>query len=407
MTTFAIDDKATPEQLSAAINYLLSNVQPVNASNVVTGQITDYNGTVVGYLYKYIYVKYADSFDGTVNFSNSPTGRSYYGLRNSDDITESTNPADYVWTQVAGGFGSIRFLYYLVTGGRQAQFQVGTTAPNTGWAVDPGTAIDLDIITSAKGGPANFIVNRITSATTAPTDAECISAIGRTPIDGDLCTVVYSSGLGSILYKYQTGGWVVWQPYISTDLILANTIQGNNIAANTITGTNIAGTTITGSNIVGNTITGNKIAGATITAANMAANSITATNAALDTASVNTLNIQGNAVTVPASASGSSTGVSVTLSCIAGQIVYINGFANGYAGSNPYDVSAYAYIYVNGNLLQTSYSPPAFIIYVGYYSDQLVNACTYVPPTDGNYTFTFSTDGSGRFASIFAIQTKR
>ena len=44
-------------------------------------------------------VKYADSYDGSVGFSDSPTGKSYYGLRNSDTSAESTNPADYVWYQ--------------------------------------------------------------------------------------------------------------------------------------------------------------------------------------------------------------------------------------------------------------------------------------------------------------------
>lgn len=407
MTTFAISSNPSPEEIAAAINYVLANIQTTNTSNPSTGQITNPTGSVVGYLYQYIFVKYADSFDGTVNFSNSPTGRSYYGLRNSNSNVESTNPADYIWTQVVGGFGSTRFLYYLVTGGRQAQFQVATTAPNTGWAVDPGTAIDLDVITSALSGPANFIVNRITGATTAPTDAECISAIGRTPIVGDLCTVVYSSGLGSILYKYQTGGWAVWQPYISTDLILSNTIVANNIAANTITGNKIAANTITADNIVANTITGNKIASATIVADNMAANSITAANAALATASINTLNIQGNAVTVPASASGTTSGVSVVLSCIAGQIVYINGFANGYYSGDPYNFGEYGYIYVNGSLLQTSYGPAIPIMYSGITTTQNVNACTYTPSTSGNYTFTFSASGANRFASIFAIQTKR
>lgn len=405
--TFALDQNPSPEELSAAINYILANIQTSNAADSVTGQITDYTGNVVAYLYKYIYVKYADSFDGTVNFSDSPVGRGYYGLRNSDSSTESTNPADYIWTKVVGGFGSTRSLYYLTTGGRQIQFAVGTTAPNTGWAVDPGTAIDLDIITSAKGGPANFIVNRITSATTAPTDAECISAIGRTPIVGDLCTVVYSSGLGSILYKYQIAGWAVWQPYISTDLILANTIVGSNIAANTITGNNIAANTITAANIAANTITGNKIAAATISAGNMAANSITATNAALDTASVATLNIQGNAVTVPASANGTTTGVSVVLSCIAGQLVYVSGFANGY-GAGPYDFGGSGYLYVNGSLFQSAYAPVIVYMYSGNTgTTQTVCAGTYLPPSTGNYTFTFSANGSSRFASIFAIQTKR
>ena len=192
-------------------------------------------------------VKYADSFDGTVNFSNSPTGRLYYGIRNSDDSTESTNPADYLWTLVAGGFGTTKYLYYITTGGRQVQFAVATSTPNTGWIIDPATAIDLDVISGANG-PANFVVIRITNSSTAPTDAECIAAVGRAPIANDMCTINYNSGISSIVYKYTTG-WAVFQTYITGDIIVAATIVAANIAANTITGSKIAANTITASNL--------------------------------------------------------------------------------------------------------------------------------------------------------------
>lgn len=348
MTTFAISSNPSPEEIAASINYVLANIQTTNTSNPSTGQITNPTGSVVGYLYQYIFVKYADSFDGTVNFSNSPTGRSYYGLRNSNSNVESTNPADYIWTQVVGGFGSTRFLYYLVTGGRQAQFQVSTTTPNPGWAVDPGTAIDLDVITSALSGPANFIVNRITGATTAPTDAECISAIGRTPTVGDLCTVVYSSGLGSILYKYQTGGWAVWQPYISTDLILSNTIVANNIAANTITGNKIAAATITADNMVANTITAASgiIADAAITTAKIGDLQIT------------TGKIQDNAITASASQASSTT---FTFTAPAGAVVTILIQVLSSGGSVVTSglglIIANAPLYKNGSLVKRFYMP--------------------------------------------------
>ena len=240
---FALDGNPTQGEISEAINYLLANFGQNVSADPTTGVITGPTGTVSGYLYKYLAVRYADSFDGSVNFSNLPTNRLYYGVRNSGTDVESTNPADYIWTQVTGGFGTTKFLWYITTGGRQIQFSISTSLPNSGWVQDDGTSIDLDII-SGTGGVANFVVIRVPNDSSAPTDAECIAAIGRTPIAGDLCTVNYNSGIYSIVYKYTTG-WAIFQKYITGDLIVANTITGTNIAATTITGTNIAGGTIT------------------------------------------------------------------------------------------------------------------------------------------------------------------
>lgn len=234
---FLLDGNPTPGEVSEAVNYILANLDSNVVANQQTGQVIGPSGEITGYLYKYISVKYADSFDGTLNFSNTPTNRLYYGIRNSDSSVESTNPSDYVWNTVTGGFGTTKSLYYLTTGGRTIQFAVATAVPNTGWFVDPGTAIDLDF-TTASSAVANFVVIRVANNSAPPTDAECIAAIGRTPIAGDLCTVNYNSGVFSIVYKYTTG-WAVFQKYITGDLIVANSIVGNNIAANTITAGNL------------------------------------------------------------------------------------------------------------------------------------------------------------------------
>ena len=240
---FLLDGNPTQSEVSDAVNYLLSNFTQTVSADPATGEVSGPTGAVTGYLYKYVSVKYADSFDGTVNFSNTPTNRLYYGIRNSDSSTESTNPADYLWSLVAGGFSTTKNLYYITTGGRQIQFAVSTSIPNTGWVIDPGTAIDLDVISGANG-PANYVIIRITNDSSAPTNAESISAIGRTPISGDLATVNYNSGISSIVYKYTTG-WAVFQKYITGDLIVAATIVAANIASNTITATQIASNTIT------------------------------------------------------------------------------------------------------------------------------------------------------------------
>jgi len=271
---FALTNDPSQSEISEAINYLLANFGPNLSADPNNGQISGPSGDIIGYLYKYIAVKYADSFDGSVNFSDSPTNRLYYGLRNSNDSNESTNYADYIWYRVAdGGFGTTKFLYYIVTGGRSIQFQIATSTPNPGWVLDTSVSIDLDVTTSAKS-VANFVIIRIPNNSGIPTDAECLAAIGRTPISGDLCTVNYNNGIYSITYKYTTG-WAIFQKYITGDLIVANSIVASNIAANTITAAQIASNTITAGQIASNTITAGQIASNTITAGQIAANTIT------------------------------------------------------------------------------------------------------------------------------------
>lgn len=148
---FALDSAPELSEISEAINYLLANFGANIAADPVTGQITGPTGTVIAYLYKYLAVKYADSADGSSNFSNSPTNRGYYGLRNTDDPVESTNPADYIWTKVAGGFGTTKTLWYQTGGGRQVDFYVGTAAPNSYFIAVPTDSIDLDVVTGNNG----------------------------------------------------------------------------------------------------------------------------------------------------------------------------------------------------------------------------------------------------------------
>ena len=145
---FALTNNASQSEISDAINYLLANFGPNLAADPDNGQISGPSGVIIAYLYKYIAVKYADSFDGSVNFSNSPTGRSYYGLRNSNDSVESTNFADYIWYQATGGFGTTKFLFYQTSGGRQINFFVGTAAPDSTYLQESGSSIDLDIVTT-------------------------------------------------------------------------------------------------------------------------------------------------------------------------------------------------------------------------------------------------------------------
>ena len=149
---FALMNEPSQSEVSEAINYLLANFGSNIAADPNTGEISGPSGIVIAYLYRYMAVKYADSFDGSVNFGDSPTNRLYYGLRNSDDSTESTNFADYIWFKVAGGgFGTTKFLWYQTNGGRQIDFFIGTAAPSASYLQAPTTSIDLDTVTGTSG----------------------------------------------------------------------------------------------------------------------------------------------------------------------------------------------------------------------------------------------------------------
>ncbi len=78
--TFALTNNPTQSEVSEAINYLLANFGSNLVADNTTGIITGPSGVIIAYLYQFLAVKYADSFDGSVNFSNSPTNRQYYGL---------------------------------------------------------------------------------------------------------------------------------------------------------------------------------------------------------------------------------------------------------------------------------------------------------------------------------------
>lgn len=146
---FALDSSPELSEISEAVNYLLANFGANLAADPNTGQISGPSGIVVAYLYKYLAIKYADSFDGSSGFSDSPTNKEYYGVNNSNSSVESTNPADYIWYKVAGGgFGTTKFLFYQVAGGRQIYFVVDTVAPDSTYVQAGTDAIDLDIVTT-------------------------------------------------------------------------------------------------------------------------------------------------------------------------------------------------------------------------------------------------------------------
>jgi hypothetical protein len=145
---FSLTSNPSLTEISDAINYLLNNFGSNVSIDLQTGIIAGPSGRISN-LYKYISIKYATSYDGTVGFSNVPTNATYYGIRNSNSSTESTNPADYIWYKTTG-FGTTNFLWYIVAGGRQIDFYLSATSPGIYYVKDPGTAIDIDIVTTTS-----------------------------------------------------------------------------------------------------------------------------------------------------------------------------------------------------------------------------------------------------------------
>jgi len=149
---FALDGNPSFSEISEAINYILGNLNngvPAGSYNVsnnpTTGFVSNAIGEIIQYQYRYLDIKYADNTSG-LNFSDNPYSRLYFGIRNDDTTTESTNPADYTWVQVTGGFGVSNVLWVTTPGGRHASFAVSEYAPDTNqnWRVVPVRSIDLD-----------------------------------------------------------------------------------------------------------------------------------------------------------------------------------------------------------------------------------------------------------------------
>ena len=149
---FLLDGNPTPSEISEAINYILANLSPqtppgqyVVNNNPETGFISNSVGTLLQYQYRYLDVKYADNTAG-LNFTDNPYGRLYFGIYNTDTVTESTDPNQYTWFQVTGGFGATKTLWVVTAGGRHATFAASQEAPdlNQNWRLVPLRSIDLD-----------------------------------------------------------------------------------------------------------------------------------------------------------------------------------------------------------------------------------------------------------------------
>ena len=164
MSTFALSSADTQEDVIGALNYALSNLGSTVSGNITysgnilvanttTGVISSVTSTgttqvpVISYLYGYVNVKYANSASGSSGFTSNSAYANYYGVHNTTDGSISSNPTDYNWTQVAGGFGATKQLYYTTGGGNTVNFNVSTGVPSIYYTpVLDNTPIQLAII---------------------------------------------------------------------------------------------------------------------------------------------------------------------------------------------------------------------------------------------------------------------
>ena len=167
-TNFGLTTSSPDVNIIQSINYLLAtqgtstgNANVQVAGNVVqinanTGQIYNSNVGVISYLYGYIDIAYANTATGG-GFSTNSINKSYYGIHNVQTPTYDSNPADYQWTQVAGGFGTTKGLYYQTSGGNTINFYIGTSAPSIYYT----PVIDSTPILLALVGNSSVVANSI------------------------------------------------------------------------------------------------------------------------------------------------------------------------------------------------------------------------------------------------------
>ena len=191
---------------------------------------------------------------------------------------------------------------------------VGYTQFQTGLA-------PITIVTSLPTLPdPNFPLGTTISLTTDGNLYRNVSNTWTAAVDGGLiaANTITASQIaantitsGQIAENTITAGQIAANT-ITAGQIAANTITSTQIAANTITASQIAAGSITSTQIAANTIVGGNIAAGTITAGNLVTATITAASAVIDNAAVNTLQIAGNAVTVPVYGSSTTGSAAVT-----------------------------------------------------------------------------------------------
>ena len=152
MSNFALDSRSSQGDIISSLNYALANLGTIDANiianiaanvanttitsanvvtaNTTTGALQSIHTGTINYLYNYVNVKYANNATGSSGFSSNCTNKSYYGVHNTKDGSISSNPVDYQWFQVVGGFGTTKGLYHTTAGGGLVYFEPSTTTPS-------------------------------------------------------------------------------------------------------------------------------------------------------------------------------------------------------------------------------------------------------------------------------------
>ena len=187
-----VADTGNP-QLNSTLETLalsISNIGNSVVGNVGTGVSVDSanavvttDGQVLGYVNQWMFVNFSTDGFGS-NSSPQPANRSFYGILNSANTAVPTNFLNFSYTQIAGGFGTTRNLYYKTTGGRQIRFDANTAPQNSDWQIVPNgpatyTPIDLDVVTTANGTPGP---NGVSSFAAVVYQAN--SSVPATPLGG-------------------------------------------------------------------------------------------------------------------------------------------------------------------------------------------------------------------------------
>lgn len=110
------------------------------------------------YADRYIAIAYGDNASGS-NFNLSPTGRSYFGVRNQSDTAISTTASDYTWYLADPNFGTTIYLCFANRGSRSISFATGFAdyAGGSGAFVPTQTSIFDPSLWGAIDDGANII----------------------------------------------------------------------------------------------------------------------------------------------------------------------------------------------------------------------------------------------------------
>ena len=236
----------------------------------------------------YTWIAYATNATGTTGFTiGANTGQTYIGIANNKTTaTESTDPAQYVWSLIKGdqgvpgdpgenGLPTYTWFAYandatgtsgFTTGAWTNQTYLGiasnkTTATEStnkadySWSLIKGDKGDTGNASTVPGptGSRGTIVTKIATTFSAANAAAQISSIASaagmtptTPIKGDI--VSHPTGAQECTVAGNPGTWAAVAAYINGSMVIDGTLAASKIVAGALTGFSIS-TAASGSRI--------------------------------------------------------------------------------------------------------------------------------------------------------------